>query len=73
MRSQSHIVLDTSPDEMITLAEMELRYVRRVVAMFGGNKTRAARALGIDRRSLYRRIGRKRGSPEVAGEEEMVE
>jgi DNA-binding NtrC family response regulator len=73
MRSQSHIVLDTSPDEMITLAEMELRYVRRVVAMFGGNKTRAARALGIDRRSLYRRIGRKRGAPEVAGEEEMVE
>ena len=44
------------PTELVTLAEMERRYVRRVLAMFGGNKSAAARHLGIDRRSLYRRL-----------------
>ena len=32
------------------------RYVRQVLASVNGNKTHAARVLGIDRRSLYRRI-----------------
>jgi DNA-binding NtrC family response regulator len=44
------------PDELITLAEMERRYVRHVVKLLGGNKTQAARTLGIDRRSVYRRL-----------------
>ena len=35
---------------------MERRYVRQVLARVGGNKTHAARVLGIDRRSLYRRL-----------------
>ncbi|MDQ3365583.1 MAG: sigma-54 dependent transcriptional regulator [Myxococcota bacterium] len=42
--------------EMITLDEMERRYVRHVLASVSGNKTHAARVLGIDRRSLYRRL-----------------
>ncbi len=45
-----------SPAEMITLGEMEYRYVRQVLASVNGNKTHAARLLGIDRRSLYRRL-----------------
>jgi len=44
------------PAEMITLEEMERRYVRQVLASVNGNKTHAARVLGIDRRSLYRRL-----------------
>jgi two-component system response regulator HydG len=44
------------PAEMITLDEMERRYVRHVLASVKGNKTHAARVLGIDRRSLYRRL-----------------
>ena len=44
------------PSELVTLAEMERRYVRRVLEACHGNKTHAARALGIDRRSLYRRL-----------------
>ena len=44
------------PPELVTLDEMERRYVRNVVEMCGGNKTRAARHLGIDRRSVYRRL-----------------
>jgi len=46
-----------SPDEMITLAEMERVYIGRVLAAVDGNKTHAARILGMDRRSVYRRLG----------------
>jgi two-component system response regulator HydG len=45
-----------SPDAMITMEEMERRYVRQVLEAVRGNKTHAARILGIDRRSLYRRL-----------------
>jgi two-component system response regulator HydG len=44
------------PGAMLTLDEMERRYVRQVLASVNGNKTQAARVLGIDRRSLYRRL-----------------
>ena len=55
--SSSKIVITTeSPGELITLDEMERRYVRQVLNAVGGNKTHAARILGIDRRSLYRRL-----------------
>jgi two-component system response regulator HydG len=53
----SKIVITTeSPGELITLDEMERRYVRQVLSAVSGNKTHAARILGIDRRSLYRRL-----------------
>src|SRR3954465_3007478 len=53
----SKIVITTeSPGELITFHEMERRYVRQVLPARGGNKTPAARILGIDRRSLYRRL-----------------
>ena len=45
-----------APNELITLAAMEQRYLRRVLTVVGGNKSHAARVLGIDRRSLYRRL-----------------
>jgi two-component system response regulator HydG len=50
------IELPTVPEHMITLDEMERRYVRQVLASVNGNKAHAARVLGIDRRSLYRRL-----------------
>jgi DNA-binding NtrC family response regulator len=43
-------------DELIPLAEVEQRYIRQVLVAVGGNKTMAAKILGIDRRSLYRRL-----------------
>jgi DNA-binding NtrC family response regulator len=53
----SSVELDAeSPTELLTLDQLEDRYVRKVLAMAGGNKTRAAQILGIDRRSLYRRL-----------------
>jgi DNA-binding NtrC family response regulator len=53
------LVIDMSnPQEMMTLEEMERRYVHQALAAVGGNKTQAAHMLGIDRRSLYRRLFR---------------
>ena len=43
-------------DELLTLDEIERRYIRQVLAATQNNKTDAARILGIDRRSLYRRL-----------------
>jgi DNA-binding NtrC family response regulator len=41
-----------------TLEELKQRYIRLVVAESGGNISRAAHALGVDRRSLYRMLDR---------------
>lgn len=40
-----------------TLAEVESAYVQRVLERVDGNKAQAARILGIDRRTLYRKLG----------------
>jgi two-component system response regulator HydG len=48
------VVASESPEDLIPLAELERRYVRRVLLATGGNKTAAARILGVDRRTLYR-------------------
>jgi len=40
--------------DLPTLDEIERRYLRHVLAAVGGNRTRAAEVLGVDRRTLYR-------------------
>jgi transcriptional regulator of acetoin/glycerol metabolism len=43
------------PDHaLLSLDELEKRYLLRVLRETGGNKVRAAKILGIDRRTLYR-------------------
>jgi len=44
--------------ELISLEELERRYVAKVLKMVGGNKSRAAEILGLDRRTLYRKLDR---------------
>lgn len=41
-----------------TLAEAEAEQIRKVLAATGGNKSRAARILGIERKTLYRKLER---------------
>jgi two-component system response regulator AtoC len=42
-----------------SLAELERRYASQVLQETGGNKTRAAEVLGIDRKTLYRILGER--------------
>lgn len=44
----------TGPQPLLTLAEMERRHTRSVLARVGGNKQEAAAVLGISRTTLYR-------------------
>jgi len=46
-----------------TLAELERRYAAQVLQETGGNKTRAAEILGIDRKTLYRGAGSFSAAP----------
>ncbi len=43
------------PEDLLPLEEVERRYIRRVMAAAGGNKTLAAQILGVHRRTLYRK------------------
>jgi two-component system response regulator HydG len=44
-----------------TLAEVEREHIRNVLAQVGGNKTQAARILGIDRKTLRQKLKRLEG------------
>jgi DNA-binding NtrC family response regulator len=44
------------PDELVTLEQLERRYIQQVLEVTRNNKSDAAKILGIDRRSLYRRL-----------------
>ena len=46
------------PSQFGTLEELERRYILRVMEAVGGHRTRAARILGLDRKTLYRKLGR---------------
>jgi DNA-binding NtrC family response regulator len=44
------------PRALKPLAEIEQEHIRRALAAAGGNKTVAARLLGLDRKTLYRKL-----------------
>ena len=46
--------------DLPSLAVLQRRYIDRVLERTGRNKTRAARMLGIDRRTLNRMLARER-------------
>lgn len=48
--------------QWLTLKQMEDRYIREVLEGTGGNISRAAEILGIDRRTLYRKLEKPVGS-----------
>ncbi len=57
-QSENLVVAGNNPEELITLSELERRYIDRVLAATAGNKAQAARVLGLDRRTLYRKLER---------------
>ncbi len=46
------------PDTLMTLAELEDEYIRKVMNATGGNRNEAAEILGISRSSLWRKLKR---------------
>ena len=69
-RPERFVVSANQPEEIVTIDELERRYILRVLSLVGGNKSRAAQVLGFDRRTLYRKLERYQngttGSPDVA-------
>jgi transcriptional regulator with PAS, ATPase and Fis domain len=58
-------------DRRPTLAEIEVDYIREILAATRGNKTEAARILGISRKNLYERLARMKET-EVRGQRSEV-
>ena len=55
----AHIIsASTDPSDLVPMEEIERRYIRRVMELVGGNKSQAAKVLGFDRKTLYRRLER---------------
>jgi two-component system response regulator HydG len=55
----SHVVVASDdPSDLLNMNEVERRYIQRVLKAVAGNKTQAAKLLGFDRRTLYRKLDR---------------
>ena len=61
-------ILERAISEELSLGELERLYMRRVLESVDGNKSRAARWLGIDRRTLSRKLELEEEEPEEAEE-----
>ncbi len=57
-RSKHIVLAGDDPAELVSLDEMDRRYVARVVESVGGNKSAAARILRIERKTLHRMLRR---------------
>ncbi len=57
----SPISATQADEDLETLAEVEARYIRSVLAWTQGNKQRAAKILGIGRKTLYRKLDEEEG------------
>jgi DNA-binding NtrC family response regulator len=58
IRAAARLPLTALYDDLPALAELERRYLLYLLETLGGNRTRAAEILGIDRRTLYRMAAR---------------
>ncbi|MGC4069016.1 MAG: helix-turn-helix domain-containing protein [Polyangiaceae bacterium] len=61
-RDSHVIVAGRDPSELVSLEEVESRYIQQVMQAAGENKTLAAQILGLDRKTLYRKLQSIRGS-----------
>jgi DNA-binding NtrC family response regulator len=73
LRTQTMSALDAVQDgkPFITLDDLEKRYILRVVEALKGNRSLSAQTLGLDRKTLYRKLlqysGRARTKSQTAG------
>ncbi len=50
------LIMDEAADRTLPLHQMEMEYIRKIMEKTGGNKYQAAQLLGIDRKTLYRKL-----------------
>jgi two-component system response regulator HydG len=55
-------ILARSMAQHLTLEELEREYILETLRQTGGNKTRAAERLGLDRKTLYRKLDEYRAA-----------
>ena len=56
---RSRVVVDLDDTaSLVTMEEVERRYILRVLEAAGGQRTKAAQILGLDRKTLYRKLER---------------
>ena len=56
---ESRVLVEAEdPAELVTMETVECRYIQHVLEAAGGNKTIAAKILGFDRTTLYRKLQR---------------
>jgi two-component system response regulator HydG len=55
-RADQVVIDGNDPSQLISLEELERNYIRQVVKATGGNRSQAARILGLDRKTLYRKL-----------------
>jgi two-component system response regulator HydG len=51
------VTVEDAVNRRLTMDQLEREYARAIVAAVGGNKSEAAAVLGIDRKTLYRKLG----------------
>ena len=56
-------MIEEAAEKTRTLSEVERAYILRVLEKTAGNKYQAAHALGIDRKTLYRKLAEIEGKP----------
>jgi DNA-binding NtrC family response regulator len=49
-------LLDRNPDDLVSLKELERQHILEVLRAVGGNKALTSRHLGLDRKTLYRKL-----------------
>jgi len=61
-RTQHVLPAADDPATLVPLSEIERRYILRVLESVNGNRTSAARILGLDRKTLVRKLGQYRAA-----------
>ena len=55
-RGSQVVIAGNDPGELTSLEEVERRYILHVIQCLGDNRTLAAKTLGLDRKTLYRKL-----------------
>jgi DNA-binding NtrC family response regulator len=55
-RTSQVVIGGSDPGELVPLEEIDRKYILHVLECVGGNRTLAAKKLGLDRKTLYRKL-----------------